>query len=341
MLRSLVGSEMCIRDRCGDEIQKTGSEYAPSFTKLLGIVSQLPCSSTTLQQIATEYALLHLGSRRWRAKQWRAGGSDSDETSADSPHSDPEPEPEPRPDPEPEPAGAETEGPEGGELAVVLTSEERIPNPHSHPKPHPKPSEEGTAAGKLVLCPEGNDQVVVLGSKRKGSQQVRVVKEAKRQEAVVHGSRMNVDASPSMVPPSMVESAVPWERELDCHDLTAVGRWGEALVYQLVLQQAGAGRQVSWVNRDGETRAAYDITVSDLKGTLHSTCFIEVKSTRFEDKNVFPLSLCEWDFASKPGVDYRVYRVYCAGSKDRVRVAVVDDLHRAVREGKAQLCLAV
>ena len=69
--------------------------------------------------------------------------------------------------------------------------------------------------------------------------------------------------------------------------------------------------------------------------------YIEVKTTRYADKNVFALSLREWEFACMPGIDYRVYRVFCGGNREQVRVAVVDDLHRKVEEGSVQLCLAI
>ena len=96
-----------------------------------------------------------------------------------------------------------------------------------------------------------------------------------------------------------------------------------------------------WVNKDGETRASYDIIVTDLNKALHTTTFIEVKSTRYAEKNVFPLSLLEWEFASKPGIKYSVYRVFCAGDPERVHVRIVHDVHRMVAEGNIQLCLAI
>ena len=56
-----------------------------------------------------------------------------------------------------------------------------------------------------------------------------------------------------------------------------------------------------------------------------TTIFVEVKTTRSRDKNVFEMSPNEWSFASRPGVDYRVYRVFSAGDADNVRLTVVRD----------------
>jgi hypothetical protein len=72
--------------------------------------------------------------------------------------------------------------------------------------------------------------------------------------------------------------------------------------------------------------------------------FIEVKATRFTDRNVFPISPQEWSFATQPGVGekFRIYRVYGAGGDpQQVRVAVVEDPGRLVQQHQAHLCLAI
>ena len=72
-----------------------------------------------------------------------------------------------------------------------------------------------------------------------------------------------------------------------------------------------------------------------------SEVFVEVKTTRYADRNAFEVSPWEWDFACRPGVDFRIYRVYAAGDRARVRVTVVKNPAKLVREHAVALCLAV
>jgi hypothetical protein len=130
--------------------------------------------------------------------------------------------------------------------------------------------------------------------------------------------------------------------------LRAVGRWGESLVYSYLLATLPPTRRVEWLNLEGETRAPFDLKVTDRRvggagaggvggggdgggggggaGELscgeshraptgrggggesgfwaggvgpsagrHGTVFIEVKTTRYYDNNVFELSWGEWE----------------------------------------------
>ena len=70
--------------------------------------------------------------------------------------------------------------------------------------------------------------------------------------------------------------------------------------------------------------------------------FVEVKTSRYYDHNVFDLSYFEWEFLSRePPVHYRIYRVSGAAEAAGPRVSVIHDVLRAVKEGSARLCLAI
>eukprot|EP00041_Stephanoeca_diplocostata_P016699 m.329947 g.329947 ORF g.329947 m.329947 type:complete len:881 (-) comp20454_c0_seq2:450-3092(-) len=134
---------------------------------------------------------------------------------------------------------------------------------------------------------------------------------------------------------------IDWYAPLDASNTHAIGRWGEALVYQF-LQSYATDCVVSWVNETAETKAPYDITVTSRSGEWSSTRFIEVKTTRHANHNVFDLSPFEYNFATKsPPVNYDVYRVYNAGSVEGPRISIVENLARQVTEGSVRLCLAV
>eukprot|EP00597_Dinobryon_sp_UTEXLB2267_P004169 CAMPEP_0170062060 /NCGR_PEP_ID=MMETSP0019_2-20121128/3420_1 /TAXON_ID=98059 /ORGANISM="Dinobryon sp., Strain UTEXLB2267" /LENGTH=453 /DNA_ID=CAMNT_0010268097 /DNA_START=110 /DNA_END=1472 /DNA_ORIENTATION=- len=134
---------------------------------------------------------------------------------------------------------------------------------------------------------------------------------------------------------------LPFAAEGGTEHLQAVGRWGESLVHRLLLSrlQLPASPSLSeqplqWLNQHGESRASYDFIVTATPsagsaGRGRST-FIEVKTTRFSDLNVFELSLWEWQFATAlPRVNYHVYRVFNAADP------------RLIAERRVKLCLAV
>jgi hypothetical protein len=127
--------------------------------------------------------------------------------------------------------------------------------------------------------------------------------------------------------------------------LKEVGRWGEALVYQYLRSQTGP-RKVVWVNQEEESKAAYDLILEEAglssSGRRTQTTFVEVKTTRFPDRNVFDLSLNEWAFASaEPALRYDVYRVYNAGDPTTVRISIVRDLYGKIKDQQVRLCLVV
>jgi len=136
---------------------------------------------------------------------------------------------------------------------------------------------------------------------------------------------------------------LPWWEELDTKNTRAVGRWGEKLVYQYLLSsfsiRQGSHNVVEWLNEKEETNSFYDIKVTDCKSGR--VTFVEVKTTRFDDKNAFEISPWEWDFATKPGVQYHIYRVYNAGDKSKVRVQLVRNPAAAVREHKVKMALVI
>lgn len=131
----------------------------------------------------------------------------------------------------------------------------------------------------------------------------------------------------------------------------AVGKWGESLVYQYLLSIAHLSQsKVQWMNEDVESKACYDLIVTTPIGknsdsetvTRYTTTYIEVKSTKYSDANVFELSLWEWEFAmANPKVPYHIYRVYNAGDANNVRVEIITDIQQMILDGSVKLCLAI
>uniref|UniRef100_A0A7S1XR71 Protein NO VEIN C-terminal domain-containing protein n=1 Tax=Phaeomonas parva TaxID=124430 RepID=A0A7S1XR71_9STRA len=139
---------------------------------------------------------------------------------------------------------------------------------------------------------------------------------------------------------------------LDPRDKWKLGRWGEALVYEVLLARAAPGAKVRWMNAIEETRAPYDLLVETPEGNGRwRTTFIEVKTTAHPDKNVFEVSPAEYEFFQTGfqgggSGNFHLYRVYAnlagaAGGVPRPRIVVVTDVARALELKAVKLCLAV
>ena len=138
--------------------------------------------------------------------------------------------------------------------------------------------------------------------------------------------------------------------EKEKQNIKNIGKWGEALVYQYLLQQY-EGNKITWINEKEESMSCYDILLEidlmdssekEKKRKTTQTIFIEVKSTRFPNLNVFDISQNEWEFCSKlPAIRYDIYRVYNAGNPGTVFIQVLQDVHSLINEKRLRLCLAV
>jgi hypothetical protein len=162
------------------------------------------------------------------------------------------------------------------------------------------------------------------------------------------GSTLRVGAGSAVSPWHGTLSCLP----LDTTDRAAVGRWGEALVYNYLLATLPPERAVTWLNRTEETRAPYDLTVCERGKSAHRggggtsssavSIFIEVKTTRYRDSNVFDLSYFEWEFMShEPPVRYHIYHVTGAGDPAGAKITIIEDPVQAMKDESSRLCMAI
>uniref|UniRef100_A0A7S3LTJ6 Protein NO VEIN C-terminal domain-containing protein n=1 Tax=Aplanochytrium stocchinoi TaxID=215587 RepID=A0A7S3LTJ6_9STRA len=147
----------------------------------------------------------------------------------------------------------------------------------------------------------------------------------------------------SVVPNSELRGLFPSSACRGSRNSDSTGKWGESLVYQYLLNKHPEA-EVCWMNKDKESLAAYDIKLM-FKGenNLQSTRFIEVKTTRFSDKNVFELSFNEFTFMSSQGgqINFDIYRVYNAGDSTRVTITAVRNAYSKLKNHGLKLCLAI
>lgn len=286
--------------------------WAPSFGKARRAVEATvgEMSAAERTSVVTEYVMLHVGGSRYRAKCFE---EESEEEGGVEDARDVE--------------GAVEDGGEDARAATTAKGEEEDEPARKRGKAD---TEASTSTIRIVPANEGgvNGITVSVEHRYDWEGRLRVPKMALRDGSETVGS-------------DVASAFLPWWEDVDTRDPRAVGRWGEELVYNYLLAMfpARENHVVEWLNAEQETNSFFDIKVTNV--STGTATFVEVKSTRFDDKNAFEISPWEWDFATKPSVNYHIYRVYNAGDRERVRVHVVRDPAKLVREHRISMALVI
>ena len=96
-------------------------------------------------------------------------------------------------------------------------------------------------------------------------------------------------------------------------DTTAIGRWGEELVYRHLRT---SGETLEWMNEHTESGLPYDILMqgpAEGPNGQRQPLYLEVKTTISASRHVFPISGQEISFAREHRSSYWVVRVYAGG----------------------------
>lgn len=150
-----------------------------------------------------------------------------------------------------------------------------------------------------------------------------------------------------MLHPIIQHQTIPVGSQASILSNQDIGQLGEGIVYRFLQRSLPSERfSVQWLNQDNESKAAYDFIVEDLRAeagsTFHHKTFIEVKSSRYEENNVFSISLWEWQFITQlPRVEYHIYRVYGVGDPHKTRITIIKDTHKLLELGRIHLCLSI
>ncbi|MCW7081006.1 MAG: DUF3883 domain-containing protein, partial [Candidatus Methanospirare jalkutatii] len=83
--------------------------------------------------------------------------------------------------------------------------------------------------------------------------------------------------------------------------------------------------EVVWLNKNGESKQHYDIKIKN-----EDEIFIEVKSTKEEEKTLFQVSKDQWRLMKEKGDKFYIYRVYGVGTKN----AKIEKIHNPVKQWK-------
>jgi hypothetical protein len=120
-------------------------------------------------------------------------------------------------------------------------------------------------------------------------------------------------------------------------DTVELGRWGEQLVWQLLAAKNGSVEKLEWVNKSEESGKPYDIVY----GTGPTKKFVEVKTTKTNDKSSFEISLNELLFAAAHSGSYVIFRVYGAEHAQNLRVVCIDDPIKMLQQSAIKLQMII
>ena len=125
---------------------------------------------------------------------------------------------------------------------------------------------------------------------------------------------------------------------------TEIGRWGEYLVYNYLLQQQemhGDISSINWCNSDDETGNPYDFEVKLNTEQGEVSIYVEVKSTLSDTKDWFEISFQQVKFALQKKEQFHVYRVFSAGDMEKVRLVHFDNLSQRLHQKQVKLCMLI
>lgn len=122
-----------------------------------------------------------------------------------------------------------------------------------------------------------------------------------------------------------------------------VGRWGEKLVAQYLDKQKELGNIIEYMWRNDEDEVGdpfdFEVMVKDENG-FHKD-YIEVKSTKSNNKEVFQISVQQIKFADEKKNRFHIYRVFNAGDSERVRLIRLTDLDTRLSTKQVRLCMLI
>jgi hypothetical protein len=128
-------------------------------------------------------------------------------------------------------------------------------------------------------------------------------------------------------------------------ELPEIGRWGEDLVHEYLLQQQSRDPsilRVHWANQEDETGLPYDFEVHRRRDNGETTVsYVEVKCTRSKSKQVFEISKPQVEFAQTQRENYDLYRVLGAGDPDNVKLIRISNLWQRLGRKQVRLCMVI
>eukprot|EP00039_Didymoeca_costata_P012536 m.180848 g.180848 ORF g.180848 m.180848 type:complete len:628 (-) comp15503_c3_seq5:28-1911(-) len=335
--------------RVFDAIQtKLNTPYSSTYGKLQKVVQELQISNEgtasiftkeNLLLMLTDYFMLHLGKKKWRAKRWKEAmdGVGDVEVVNTKPEEDQSVDVEDTHDFEG--AKEQQQKPVDDTKDDIDTLQTKVTDKKDKSKRPISDIDEDKVVKKRPQSSSSVEDVTSVCVSCFACTHKPMNMTANYRHTSYSGKQNMKHVSPSQVSGCVPwTTSLSWQQNFDTNNLQKVGRWGEALVYQYLLSSLPANC-VDWVNEGGETKAPYDIKIIDRNGAYSSTIFVEVKTTRSWDRDMFELSLQEWEFMSGgTPVAYHIYRVYGAGHKAPY-ITVIEDPLQYIQEGSLKLLM--
>ena len=294
-------------------------EYAPTFREVLEQVRKVmekQNGKLAVEIAAAEYAMLHLGGAKYRAKKFALPRVEEEE---------------------------EKEKEKNGEKTVKEEEEEEEEDEDEQNK-----KEIENEKRREMQC-EREFQIELEKSREANGSNTQM--KGANANVITHErweGRMNSTKIASKlengsdIQTITYRDVIPNMNKVENVDWQKCGRLGERVVFNVLIQKyRGTNVSVKWVNENEESNAFYDIMLTD--ADTQSRTFIEVKATRFRDKNAFEMSPWEWDFAVKPSVAdaYQIWRVFGIGDGEDVQIVVINNPARLLREKKIGQALII
>ncbi|XP_073014216.1 protein NO VEIN isoform X1 [Typha latifolia] len=127
-----------------------------------------------------------------------------------------------------------------------------------------------------------------------------------------------------------------WLQTPDENQTRKTGRLGEIVAYKFFAEKLGSGN-VKWVNEETETGLPYDLIIGDKEGNRE---YVEVKATISLNKDWFPISMREWQFAVEKCNSFSIAHVVLLGPR-KASITVLQNPYKLCQQNSLRLAIVM
>ena len=120
-----------------------------------------------------------------------------------------------------------------------------------------------------------------------------------------------------------------------------IGRWGEIFVNEILKKELNLIK-LEWMNEKEESNLPFDFRITTKSNEKEEISFIEVKTTTMMEQDFFSISYNELLFASKYSSQFKIYRLYNAGSNlGEVKYKIIKNISNLLNSHEIDLFIKI
>lgn len=164
------------------------------------------------------------------------------------------------------------------------------------------------------------------------------IEDKNQQENVLNGTNNSIKWSDSIL--DSFKASLNNSPEVFDHR-RKIGRWGEIFVNEILKKELNLIK-LEWMNEKEESNLPFDFRLTTKSNEKEEISFIEVKTTTMMEQDFFSISYNELLFASKYSSQFKIYRLYNAGSNHgEVKYKIIKNISNLLNSHEIDLFIKI